>query len=76
MVTRICTPAFSVPASAEEARRRQQIAADLVERQDDEIGARQVQKRQRAVENAPGELRADQKRDGDEADAESHSVAR
>src|SRR5664280_2628057 len=52
----------------QEARTGEQIAAYLIEREDDEIGARQMQQRQRAVDESPGELCADQQRDCDQAE--------
>ena len=59
---------FQRAGERQKARTGEQIAADFGKRENDEIGARQMQQRQRAVEQTAAKLRADQERDGDEAE--------
>ena len=47
----------------EEASCCEQVTADFIKRQDNEIGARQVQKRERTIKQASSQLQADQHRD-------------
>src|SRR5262245_11109458 len=52
-----------------EARRSKQITADFVERENDEIGAWQVQKRESAVKQASSQLHADHQCNGDQTES-------